>query len=238
MQTKLSCEERVNLVFLYAKMNASYRDVAAEFNRLHPARPPLQHTTLQRLITRFKSIGRADDLPRSGRPHIATGEEACTAVLASLTHTPRQSLRKLSHHCGISTTSVYRICKKYRFHPYKVQLTQELHGDDMDRRMEFCEWYCMQEHPWKRIVFSDEAIFYLNGHVNRHNCRYWCDNNPRWMEDSHVQNDPRVMVWAAIWHDRIIGPYFLVAMSLGKLTCTCCRHSWSQFWTISHFLCQ
>jgi hypothetical protein len=74
--------------------------------------------------------------------------------------------------------------------------------------MEFCEWYCMQEHPWKRIVFSDEAIFYLNGHVNRHNCRYWCDNNPRWMEDSHVQNDPRVMVWAAIWHDRIIGPYF------------------------------
>jgi transposase len=86
MQTKLSCEERVNLVFLYAKMNASYRDVAAEFNRLHPARPPLQHTTLQRLITRFKSTGRVDDLPRSGRPHIATGEEACTAVLASLTH--------------------------------------------------------------------------------------------------------------------------------------------------------
>jgi hypothetical protein len=28
------------------------------------------------------------------------------------------------------------------------------------------------------------------------------------MEATHMQNDPRVMVWAGIWDDQIMGPYF------------------------------
>ena len=58
------------------------------------------------------------------------------------------------------------------------------------------------------ILFSDEAIFYLSENVNRHNFRYWPDTNPHWPEATPVQGDPRVMVWAGILEDQIVGPYF------------------------------
>ncbi|GFT87934.1 hypothetical protein TNCV_800241 [Trichonephila clavipes] len=31
----------------------------------------------------------------------------------------------------------------------------------------------------KRILFSDEAPFWLNGYVNKQNCRIWSEANPR-----------------------------------------------------------
>ena len=30
----------------------------------------------------------------------------------------------------------------------------------------------------QNLFFSDEATFYLNGLVNKHNVRYWSDTNP------------------------------------------------------------
>ena len=93
-----------------------------------------------------------------------------------------------------------------------MHLVQELHADDADRRMEFCEWMLQQPTSFtKSVMFSDEAMFYyLSSHVNRHNSRYWCDTNPHWMEDSNMQNAPWIMVWAAIWGHRKDGapPHF------------------------------
>jgi len=31
----------------------------------------------------------------------------------------------------------------------------------------------------KQIIFSDEAHFWMNGYVNKQNCRIWNDTNPR-----------------------------------------------------------
>ena len=72
----------------------------------------------------------------------------------------------------------------------------------------FANGCCNNRLPLQSLMFSDEAMFYLSSHVNRHNSRYWCDTNPHWMEDSNMQNAPRIMVWAAIWGNRIIGPFF------------------------------
>jgi hypothetical protein len=52
------------------------------------------------------------------------------------------------------------------------------------------------------------AIFRLGGDVNRHSSRYWANGNPNWMEANHVENGKRVMTSAALWGDRLIGPYF------------------------------
>jgi hypothetical protein len=109
---------------------------------------------------------------------------------------------------------VLRILREHRFHPYKVQLAQGLHEDDAGRRREFCEW--MSRNEDSSIFFSDKAIFHLSGHVNRHNFRHWSDTNPNWIEATHVQEDPRVMVWAGIWEDQIIGPYFFSSNVTGE----------------------
>jgi hypothetical protein len=106
--------------------------------------------------------------------------------------------------------------KRQKYHPYKIKLVQYLAEDDFDRRLEFCQWAVEKcdsdQHFSKKILFSDEAIFYLNGHVNRHNMRYWADSNPNWISDNNVQGDARVMVRCGILDNQIIGPYFFLTI--------------------------
>ena len=53
MGEKLTIQERVQLVFMFAKDEATYRSVAEEFNRAHPEREkPLSHTTVRHIILR------------------------------------------------------------------------------------------------------------------------------------------------------------------------------------------
>ncbi|GFT89709.1 histone-lysine N-methyltransferase SETMAR [Trichonephila clavipes] len=40
----------------------------------------------------------------------------------------------------------------------------------------------------KRILFSDEAHFWLNGYVNKQNCRIWSEANPQVCELQGVKN--------------------------------------------------
>jgi len=42
----------------------------------------------------------------------------------------------------------------------------------------------------------------LNGTVNRHNCRYWADENPHWMREAHTQYAKKVNVWAGIINNK------------------------------------
>ena len=135
------------------------------------------------------------------------------AVLGEVSMNPTLSTRKMSEVTGISRTSIQRILKHYKWHPYKIQLLHELNEDDHDRRLQFCEIMSqlILNHPnyLLNICFSDECSFFVNGTVNRHNCRYWSDTNPRIYHEVHTQNPQKLNVWAGIFGDHIIGPFFL-----------------------------
>ncbi|GFS48384.1 transposable element Tc3 transposase [Trichonephila clavipes] len=59
----------------------------------------------------------------------------------------------------------------------------------------------------KRILFSDEAHFWLNGYVNKQNCRIWSEANPQVYVETPLHPE-KLTVWCALWADGIIGPYF------------------------------
>ncbi|KMQ83987.1 transposable element tc3 transposase [Lasius niger] len=59
------------------------------------------------------------------------------------------------------------------------------------------------------IISSDEANFEINGNVNRHNCRFWTNKNPHWMREAHTQNLEKLNVWAGIYNNTLIGPFFI-----------------------------
>ncbi|GFX99160.1 transposase [Trichonephila clavipes] len=59
----------------------------------------------------------------------------------------------------------------------------------------------------KRILFSDEAHFWLNGHVNKQNCRIWSEANPQVYAETPLHPE-KLTVWCALWAGGIIGPYF------------------------------
>ncbi|GFV85667.1 uncharacterized protein TNCV_3436701 [Trichonephila clavipes] len=59
----------------------------------------------------------------------------------------------------------------------------------------------------KRILFSDEAHFWLNGYVNKQNCRIWSKANPQVYVETPL-HPKKLTVWCVLWAGGIIGTYF------------------------------
>ncbi|GFU64759.1 transposable element Tc3 transposase, partial [Trichonephila clavipes] len=59
----------------------------------------------------------------------------------------------------------------------------------------------------KRILFSDEAHFWMNGYVNKQNCRIWNEANPQVYVETPLHPE-KLTVWCALWAGGIIGQYF------------------------------
>jgi hypothetical protein len=101
--------------------------------------------------------------------------------------------------------------KELGLKPYRPQLLHALNEDDPDRRCEFADTllnlFADDSSLIDRIIWTDESIFKLNGHVNRHNCVYYATENPH-IVISQEMNTPGVTVWAGIWSGGIIGPFF------------------------------
>nr|CAI5830231.1 unnamed protein product [Callosobruchus analis] len=70
------------------------------------------------------------------------------------------------------------------------------------------------------IIWSDEAQFKLNGTVNRHNCVYWCEENPHVTIEKAV-NLPGVNVWCGLSSRGLIGPFRFEGTVTGINYLTC-----------------
>lgn len=57
-----------------------------------------------------------------------------------------------------------------------------------------------------RTCFSDGATFFLNGSVNRYNCRYWGDINLHWFHETHTQD--AAYDFMELWKIRLLIVFF------------------------------
>ncbi|GFU75763.1 putative transposable element [Trichonephila clavipes] len=55
----------------------------------------------------------------------------------------------------------------------------------------------------KRILFSGEAHFWLNGYVNKQNCRIWSEANPQVYVETPLHPE-KLTVWCALWAGGIL----------------------------------
>ncbi|GFV02440.1 hypothetical protein TNCV_1023681 [Trichonephila clavipes] len=55
----------------------------------------------------------------------------------------------------------------------------------------------------KRILFNDEAHFWLNGYVNKQNCRIWSEANPQVYVETPLHPE-KLTVWCALWAGGIL----------------------------------
>ncbi|GFW94418.1 hypothetical protein TNCV_2701391 [Trichonephila clavipes] len=55
----------------------------------------------------------------------------------------------------------------------------------------------------KRILFSDEAHFWLNDYVNKQNCRIWSEANPQVYVETPLHPE-QLTVWCALWAGGIL----------------------------------
>lgn len=209
---RYSNQERAEMALYYSIPGVSSREAATRFHQQHPNRPiPDIHTIINN-YNKLLQFGSCADRNKSGRKRIASEDDEI-AILAYFVAHPQTSIRDASGVLNFRKETIRRILKRYHYHPYKQRLVHGLNDADFEKRITFCLWaqamLILDPDFAANIIFTDEAMFYLNGKVSKHHWRHWSDYNPYWARVSHVQVNPRVLVWAGVWGNRIIGPFFI-----------------------------
>ncbi|GFS85408.1 hypothetical protein TNCV_2803231 [Trichonephila clavipes] len=82
-----------------------------------------------------------------------------------------------------------------------------LHFKYDQARRRFVEWaqneIAVVPDSHKRILFSDEAHFWLNGYVNKQNCRIWSEANPQVYVKTPLHQE-KLTVWCTLWAGGIL----------------------------------
>ncbi|GFW60030.1 integrase catalytic domain-containing protein [Trichonephila clavipes] len=82
-----------------------------------------------------------------------------------------------------------------------------IHQNDHQARRRFVEWaqneIAVVPDFHKRILFSDEAHFWLNAYVNKQNCRIWSEANPQVYVETPLHPE-KLTVWCALWAGGIL----------------------------------
>ncbi|GFW92218.1 putative transposable element [Trichonephila clavipes] len=101
-----------------------------------------------------------------------------------------------------------------RFNSCQVIYSQfglAIHQNDHQARRRFIEWaqneIAVVPDVHQRILFSDEAHFWLKGYVNKQNCRIWSEAHLQVYVETPLHPE-KLIVWCALWAGGIIGPYF------------------------------
>ncbi|GFU19453.1 RNase H domain-containing protein [Trichonephila clavipes] len=168
-------------------------------NKLHSVKPvigawpvmPMRRTDVK--LTRLR-IGHT----RFTHRHLLFGERAPECPSCHVSYTV--------HHILIDCP-VFNTHRMTFFHQSVLTLSDL----DHQARRRFIEWVqneiAVVPDFHKRILFSDEAHFWLNGYVNKQNCPIWSEANPQVYVEIPLHPE-KLTLWCALWAGGIIGPYF------------------------------
>ena len=181
----------------FENVREARRRFLVEFNEEAPC-----ESTIHRWVGRFLEYGDINHRREgSGRRRTSCSDVSFETLNARIQAEPTVSTRQLSRDSGIPQSSIVRCLKEHNFHPFKFTQVQQLSEDDYDRRMEFCQWVVDKQHDQAdfhhQILFSDEAVFHVNGVVNRHNLHYWSQENPHEKMEK-FQNRESVTIWCMV----------------------------------------
>lgn len=207
-----SQNELIDMVFILGECDRNCLLASRVYAVRYPNRPRHPREEIfTKLLDRFLNSGSVA-YRKCERSKNILNEENEFRVMVAVVENPHASTRQLSRDLEISRSSVRRILKKHKFHPFHVQLHQELEGADFQNRMNFCLWIQQQlnldDNFAENILFSDESTFHRNGFVNTHNFHYYSDENPHYLRVNHNQHRWSVNVWAGIIGTFVIGPFF------------------------------
>ncbi|GFU46242.1 hypothetical protein TNCV_2155731 [Trichonephila clavipes] len=116
---------------------------------------------------------------------------------------------KLPHHANINAFSLDRaaVAQWSSCPVIYSQFGLAIHQNDHQARRRFVEWaqneIAVVPDFHKRILFRDEAHFWLNGYVNKQNCRIWSEANPQVYVETPLHPE-KLTVWCALWAGGIL----------------------------------
>ena len=176
---------------------------------------------IMNLVARFQEYGSVSDKPRSGRGRSVRTRENTEAAKRSIEENPTTSnSQNLASH-GV-LCSVQRDLHMY---PYKIQLVQSLQSPDFQKRLNYAVRFQRTARNDNEFIhkLKDEAHFYLNGHVNKQNTRFWGTENSRQVHAIPL-HPVKVTAWCGVTSERVIGPFFFEDANENAVTVTAERY--------------
>ena len=170
------------------------------------------------MVNKFKLTGSVTDEQRTGIPAVAN--ETVQRIQQVITRSPSATTRRLSRELGIAHTTVWKTLRfKLNKHAYHIQIVHKFEDEDYARQAMCYDLLgaVRNENLMQNVLFGDEATFHTCGHVNRHNCRIWADEQPNalreWERDS-----PKINVWMGITKSNVYRPYMFAEPTVTGFT--------------------
>lgn len=113
----------------------------------------------------------------------------------------RISIRAIQSETGISYSSVRRMLKELRLHPYKPIRVQKLTDQDKERRLTFCNLMLTliqdDNEFHRKIIFTDETMVETERAPNSQNDRRWSESQP-YDFHQHSCYSKKILIWSGI----------------------------------------
>jgi transposase len=207
-----SLVEKAELVLICGDNYKSVNEATAIFNQRHPNNP-ISAPTARRILARFKSSGSLEVQYKKKHKKNVLTEINQMEVLQTVIERPQISSRQIANELEVvSKSSILRILKENKYHPYKPQFVSKLYDWDYDQRLDFSFWVQGEIEEDRNfasnILFTDESTFTTNGIVSSQNSRWWSVNNPNFVVDHRDQYYQKTNVWCGMYNGRLLGPYF------------------------------
>lgn len=199
-------EHQIDMLIIYGEARKNCREARALYIERYPDRPHPSKSYFPWLENHLKN-----ETVQENNDYIIS-EDAEINTLAVVRVDKTISLRQISNEIGVSRESARKILKKFGFKSFKYQIKHHLFEADSIRRLNFCNWFINEErrqhHLRRHIIFSDECRFTNIGMFNRHNNRYWANENHHLFREGAFQERFGINVWLGVIGTRIIGPIF------------------------------
>lgn len=208
---KYTLQQRLQIVEIYFKNHCSVRATYRALREFYGQHNRPSESAIQRLIAKFrKTYSLVDEKPPIKQKNVRT-EENIASVNESVRNNPKTSIRRRAQELGLCPSTTWKILRKdLGLRAYKIQLVQEIKPSDHKKRRDFADFAHEQlaadPEFYRKIWFSDEAHFWLDGYVNKQNCRVWADENPQEIQETQLYPQ-KLTVWCALSAKGIIGPY-------------------------------
>ncbi|KOB69360.1 Electron transfer flavoprotein-ubiquinone oxidoreductase [Operophtera brumata] len=204
-------QEYCNMHFLYGECGGNASAAAALYRERYPnARHP-DYRVFIRVHSCYlegRIPGRGLGGTSEGRPQLIDAQDI---VLNKVAEDSTISVRDIARREGIAKSTVHRILKRRKFHPYHVTRVQTLQPRDFAARVTFCRLMLdkIEEDSefFDRILWSDESSAKRDGFLNLHNLHSWQLTNPHLIREDKSQYQFKINYWTGILNGKIIGPY-------------------------------
>jgi hypothetical protein len=140
MPFQYSFEEKTEMLLIFGECGRDATQAAETYAARFPQNRAPNRQIFKSLVSSLRERGTFQQSTKSFINPTITHDINQARVLNLVENNPHIGSREISSQIGISKSSVLRILKKHEYHPYHLELHQELHGEDFANRVAFCEW--------------------------------------------------------------------------------------------------